>query len=302
MIYPMDTKVMPYVRFIGHIEYKEPWCHFERVINEYILYIVKKGQLHIEEDGIQYTLKKGDFLLLHPNKVHKGFKTSKCFYYFIHFQHKSIYEPIDKDYEYVQTQLLERRKEHFLSNLYEYDDSLNHRTYLPKTFHISNSMALNDIFQLLNQATDDFYKKMEDYRQLISCKFYEVLLRLGQAYLNTHLNLADQQNYSMQLKIDTITSFIHSNYYRKITSQDFENLLENNYNYLNRIFQKHSGYTINNFINVTRVEKSKELLSTTPMAIKEIAYLVGIDDPYYFSKLFKKFTGLTPTQYRNVQT
>lgn len=302
MIYPMDTKVMPYVRFIGHIEYKEPWCHFERVINEYILYIVKKGQLHIEEDGKRYTLKKGDFLLFHPNKVHKGFKASKCHYYFIHFQHNSISPPIEQDYKYVQEQLLERRKEHFLSNLYEFDETLNHRTYLPKSFHISNSMALNDIFHLLNQATDDFYKKMEDYRQLISCKFYEVLLRLGQEYLNTHLNIADHQNYSKQLKIDTITSFIHSNYYRKIASHDFEKLLENNYNYLNRIFQKHSGYTINNYINAVRIEKSKELLSTTPIAIKEVAYLVGIDDPYYFSKLFKKFTGLSPTQYRNVQT
>ena len=42
---------------------------------------------------------------------------------------------------------------------------------------------------------------------------------------------------------------------------------------------------------------AKELIETTPINFSEIGYLVGIDDPYYFSKLFKKYTGMTPTQY-----
>ncbi len=53
------------------------------------------------------------------------------------------------------------------------------------------------------------------------------------------------------------------------------------------------------YLNMMRINKAKELIEVTPLKFSEIAYLVGINDPYYFSKLFKKYTGLTPTQYTN---
>lgn len=48
---------------------------------------------------------------------------------------------------------------------------------------------------------------------------------------------------------------------------------------------------------MVRINKAKEIIETTPLKFSEIGYLIGIDNPYYFSKLFKKYAGITPTQY-----
>ncbi|HEY8528109.1 MAG TPA: helix-turn-helix domain-containing protein [Paenibacillaceae bacterium] len=49
--------------------------------------------------------------------------------------------------------------------------------------------------------------------------------------------------------------------------------------------------------NRVRINKAKELIQATHLGIGEIGYLVGISDPYYFSKLFKKMVGLPPMQH-----
>lgn len=48
-----------------------------------------------------------------------------------------------------------------------------------------------------------------------------------------------------------------------------------------------------------RVTKAKELLEDETVSIKEVCYKVGYSDPNYFSKIFKKATGMTPTEYRS---
>jgi YesN/AraC family two-component response regulator len=59
-----------------------------------------------------------------------------------------------------------------------------------------------------------------------------------------------------------------------------------------------TGRTIINYLNFVRVKKAGDLIADTDINFSEIGYLVGIDDPYYFSKIFKKYTGLSPTLYR----
>ncbi|HAX73059.1 MAG TPA: DNA-binding response regulator, partial [Firmicutes bacterium] len=51
--------------------------------------------------------------------------------------------------------------------------------------------------------------------------------------------------------------------------------------------------------NLLKIQYAQKLIKETSLTIAEIAQEIGIDDPYYFSKLFKNKTGLTPTQYKN---
>ena len=59
-----------------------------------------------------------------------------------------------------------------------------------------------------------------------------------------------------------------------------------------------TGLTPNDYIRKIRLEKAAELLLTTNMTAAEIAYKVGFDDQYYFSKSFKRYFGQPPSQYR----
>lgn len=78
-----------------------------------------------------------------------------------------------------------------------------------------------------------------------------------------------------------------------------ENILYMNASYVSRIFVKEVGQTFSSYVTEHRIEKAKEILSHTSVEqIQNVAALVGCgNNPYYFSKIFKKVTGMTPTIY-----
>lgn len=71
--------------------------------------------------------------------------------------------------------------------------------------------------------------------------------------------------------------------------------------YFHKCFKAYTGFTPLAFLMFLRIEKAKELLFLTNSDIYEIAAVCGYEDPVYFSCLFKKATGFTPTQYRKMK-
>jgi YesN/AraC family two-component response regulator len=292
-LFTAELNILPRVRIIGHVSYKEPWTHFPRTINEYIFFFVKSGELYIQEDGIKFSLKKNDYLLLEPNKRHVGFKAASCHYFYIHFKHSEIIKKQVSKEEITQ-ELIQNRKISLSSECFSAPVDGSSVCWFPKCYTLKNS---TEIFEILNFANDDFYSRNEYYKNLASLKLSELIIKLSRDFTST-LITASQPHYSKTyIKVANIANYINNNYAKKITSKDIENLFESNYDYLNRIFEKIIGKSIFHYINETRISKSKELILTTQLNFSEIAYLVGIDDQYYFSRLFKKITGITPTEY-----
>jgi len=69
-------------------------------------------------------------------------------------------------------------------------------------------------------------------------------------------------------------------------------------NYLSAIFSQEVGQTLTEYITIKRIDEAKRLLRHTDKLLSEIASEVGYKDPRYFSFVFKKITGLTPSDYR----
>jgi len=67
--------------------------------------------------------------------------------------------------------------------------------------------------------------------------------------------------------------------------------------YFSRIFKAYVGESFNGFMTRIRMEEAKRLLETTSLRQQEISEIVGYEDPKYFSKVFKKFFGISPSQY-----
>jgi AraC-like DNA-binding protein len=61
------------------------------------------------------------------------------------------------------------------------------------------------------------------------------------------------------------------------------------------LFQKYAGMSPNAYLIEQRVNHARELLCTTACSVTEVSAYVGYSDPYYFSKLFKKRTGVCPS-------
>ena len=120
MLLNYDTTVLPRVRMMGRVRYHEPWCHFSRVIDEYILYVIRDGDMYLEENGVRMHLKAGDFLLLEPNLPHAGYKAASCDYYYAHFKHDRISRAADENHA-IEAMKETRRKSMIGYNLDEID-------------------------------------------------------------------------------------------------------------------------------------------------------------------------------------
>lgn len=90
------------------------------------------------------------------------------------------------------------------------------------------------------------------------------------------------QNYSASLTLDALAAMVHLSP-----------------SYFSKLFKREMGENLSTYILTTRMEHAKFLLRTTDKKAYEIAEAVGIYDPVYFSKIFKKVTGLKPKEYRD---
>ena len=80
--------------------------------------------------------------------------------------------------------------------------------------------------------------------------------------------------------------------------QDVADAVHMSQSHFSTLFSQETGLTFTRYLTALRIGKAKELLATTQLRASQIAFSVGYNDAHYFSYLFKKNTGLTPSEYR----
>lgn len=93
-------------------------------------------------------------------------------------------------------------------------------------------------------------------------------------------------------------NYINNNYMKKITLEEVASYSYLSPTYFSRIFKEEMKCTFNAYVNKVRIEMSKKLLADDRIPLAEISELVGYEDQSYFSKVFKKVTGISPGKYR----
>lgn len=111
-------------------------------------------------------------------------------------------------------------------------------------------------------------------------------------------NISGRKEESSNDAIEASKAYIEANYTKNITLEDVSREVNISSYYLSRIFKEETGENFIDYLTNLRIEKAKELLSTTQYSMKEICSMSGYSDPNYFSKTFKKNVGVTPTEYR----
>ncbi len=92
--------------------------------------------------------------------------------------------------------------------------------------------------------------------------------------------------------------YIDENYAQPITLEDISREINVSPQYFSKLFKEETGKNFIDYLTGIRMEVAKELLSQGDLSIKEIGYRIGYNDPNYFSRIFKKTVGVTPTEYR----
>ena len=117
-------------------------------------------------------------------------------------------------------------------------------------------------------------------------------------------NEKSQNTVSNQVppEIKLICEYLQNNYKEKLTLEDITQYVGFSKYYGGRLFKQYMGMTIIEYLIKIRLDRAKELLTQGEYSIKQISYMVGYQDPNYFTWSFKKATGISPVKYRYFQT
>ncbi|MGC6584877.1 response regulator [Paenibacillus sp. Dod16] len=162
--------------------------------------------------------------------------------------------------------------------LYQFIQWINTNLY---DDHQNEKMLLFNITETLDQC-DTLPEMLEEISEYLS-------------------NVVEQSrtNLNMSGEISKAIQFIKQNYDQNISLQQVADHVNLSFGYLSNLFKKELQITFVEYLNCYRIERAKELLTRTHLKSYDIAVKVGFSPEYtYFSKVFKKITGLNPNEYR----
>ena len=98
--------------------------------------------------------------------------------------------------------------------------------------------------------------------------------------------------------VDTIKDYIEEHLDEDLTREDFAALVFLNADYLAKLFKQETGFSIGSYLTERKMAKARQLLASTVRPVNQIAMEAGYTNFSYFTKLFRKNTGMTPNEYR----
>ncbi|MBA4603257.1 helix-turn-helix domain-containing protein [Thermoactinomyces mirandus] len=111
--------------------------------------------------------------------------------------------------------------------------------------------------------------------------------------------ILSQGPVSTQSEIQTILNYIEMHYMDGVSLEEVADFVHLSPHYVSRLFKKEVQTTFINYVTDRRIEHAKEMLKNTSLPVVNIAMKLSFQEHTYFSKVFKKTVGLTPTEYRN---
>ncbi|MBO0439387.1 response regulator transcription factor [Candidatus Enterococcus ikei] len=110
--------------------------------------------------------------------------------------------------------------------------------------------------------------------------------------------LSESYNKQFSEGINKAIQFIKKNFKQKTTIDDIANHVYLNPQYFGRLFRKELGISVNDYVNLLKIEESCRLLHETDLPLYRIATEVGFADSSYFTRVFTKHMKMTPHEYR----
>ncbi len=172
--------------------------------------------------------------------------------------------------------------------------------------HAAHFLSWRRMHSLLKQIYNSASLKKENAPNLfdemqIGCTLDEKVGMLLNAY-ESLISTGLEEGSGEKVLISAIRQYVDAHYGEDISLVCLSEKLGYNYKYVSRIFKEYTGYNLSDYINIVRIAKAKGFIEDSGMNIKEIQTKIGIPSRTTFNRIFKKYEGVPPSKYRELNT
>lgn len=267
---------------IGHLDMNANW-NWKDVYSPFArIYYVTGGEARTYMGGRTYTLKPNHLYLTPPFVLHTNECHGQFSHYYVHFYEKAIHKesifdkydfPVELNASDLDVQLMQRLL------------SVNPNRQLAQL-----DPSLYDNMPTFSQYIAD-NNRMQPHAAI---ETQGILLQLISKFFET----AKMKSRHTDTRVTECLQYIHENTDKDISVSRLADIACITEDHLIRIFKKEINSTPLKYIHTKKIEKAQLLLLTTDMPIRDIAMELSMDNTSYFNRIFKSYTGKTPTEYR----
>lgn len=160
-----------------------------------------------------------------------------------------------------------------------------------KVFYCGCGLEYQNLFRAM---IDELQMCLDSYPEMIEMYLREIFIRLQRCFKTS----IKTDNSHAAEEIDKAASYFNEHYSEQINIDAYAEEHHFSTSWFIRNFKLYTGFTPMQYILSKRIYNAEALLQNTQYTVTEIAQIVGYDNPLYFSRVFKKQKGLSPTDYR----
>lgn len=233
-------------------------------IDYQILYIAS-GKAHFYFNGIEEIVAAGNMVIYRPKEEQR--------YYYYGVDHTEVY--------WV----------HFTGSNVK---NILRKYGIPDKAHVIHTGTSLEYKQIFLQMIRELKLCKEDYEELLVNYLKQLLIMLHRLMGRKPKG----RNRLLMEEMDSAVSYFHENYNKPISIEEYAAGRHMSISWFIRNFKEYTEATPAQYIQSLRISNAQTLLETTNYNVSEIAQILGYDDPFYFSRVFKKQSGLSPTEFR----
>jgi AraC-like DNA-binding protein len=243
-------------------------------------------------NNMSYRLTKGDLFVLPPSVPHRirlvqgeEAKITGC----------------EFSYTFINENIIESG---FNSSLFDFaylEPFLVSNEFIRPRLHLSG-LIQQEIENLMTEMLIE-YEQEEKYHEIfIKADLLKLLAIIARQYESCENPAFGDIFDKYREAINSSLHYINDNFTSKISMQDMCRIAMMSQTYFSMLFKQITGKTFIEYLNSLRIRKAMDMLFNSQSSVSEICFNVGFNDTTYFDKVFRKQTGLSPRQYRNVSS
>ncbi len=243
-------------------------------------FYITSGKAIIYCDFNPITVSEGDFVVVNSNQLHQGQNLSNRL-----GRYNIIVDP-DLFYTGFKSRC---------ETKYIYPIMQNYILFKNK---ISDDKEIGNLIQKLIKE----YEMQENgFELMIKGYLYELFGLLVRRHVVSYITPREYEKRLQQLKrFDRVFRYVEENYSQKITLTEAADMANMSRSHFCRSFKELTGKTFIEYVNFIRLNRAELFLSNSNMSVTEIAMCVGFNDINYFSRLFKQYKGMPPSDVRTI--